>query len=69
MPGCHSDAALICGVLVSQQQLCDTYHALQVSHDLKTSIETVRKLVEEGKERLAAILAQEGLIKDLRMSA
>ncbi len=60
---------LWCGVAVSQQQARDTHHAVQVSLDLKTSIETVRNLVEEGKERLAAILAREGLIKDLQMSA
>ena len=32
-------------------------------------METVRVLVQEGKEQLAAILAQMGLMKDIQMSA
>lgn len=35
----------------------------------RCSVETVRQLIEEGKERLAHILAQEGLLKELQLSA
>ena len=43
--------------------------SLQVSQEMQNSVETVRMLVEEGKEQLAEILAQMGLIKDIQMSA
>ena len=44
--------------------------ALRAEHNTKgPSIEMVRVLVEDGKERLALILAQEGLLKDLQLSA
>lgn len=43
--------------------------ALQVSQEMQNSVESVRMLVEEGKEQLAEILAQMGLMKDIQMSA
>lgn len=44
--------------------------ALQAEHNSKgPSIETVRGLIEDGKERLALILDQEGLLKELQLSA
>ena len=42
---------------------------MQVSQEMQNSVETVRILVEEGKEQLADILAQMGLMKDIQMSA
>ena len=44
--------------------------ALQAEHNSKgPSIEKVRGLIEDGKERLALILDQEGLLKELQLSA
>ena len=51
------------------QLLTAPYHAIQVSQEMHNSIETVRILIEEGKEQLAEILAQMGLMKDIQMSA
>ena len=44
--------------------------ALQAEHSSKgPSIEKVRGLIEDGKECLALILAQEGLLKELQLSS
>ena len=48
---------------------CEGLACAQVSEELKISKESVRQLVEEGKERLAYILAQEGLLRELQPAA
>ena len=62
-------AVLLCKTWLDLGVRLQVGAALRAQFSAKyTSIEAVRVLIEDGKERLALIMAQEGLLKELQLS-